>query len=98
MGQAVATGGILPVIVPEPAELCGRFCLKMTAGSLLETTDFKGDSGWIEKSVIVLAINGNGLTLPGNCSTADTADQRFCFFFLPFPVCLRTNRVLILFP
>ena len=84
MYKAVAAGGILPAVAVKPAEFAGRIPLNQAPGCLLETTDLKGDTGWVEKSVFVLPVYADGLPVAGNCSTAVTADQRgFFFFFFP---------------
>lgn len=89
MYKAVAAGGILPAVAVKPAELGCRIPLNQATGCLSETTDLKGYTGGVEKSVFVLPVYADGLLAGGNCCTAVTADQGGFFFFFFSAVRLR---------
>lgn len=84
MGTAVPAQGKLPVISCKPAEFFCRFPVHKATGRILKTTNFKGDTGRIEKSVFMPPLPAYRLIFVCERSmTGPAADRGFLFFLRP---------------
>ena len=66
MGVAGGAEHNLPGMAGKPGELSTCCTLQGSAGRTLKTTDFKGNTSWIEEGMLVAAIDTDSLVLAGD--------------------------------
>jgi hypothetical protein len=80
MGAAGSAKGYLPAMPGKPGEFFAGFPDWSNAGNLAEAADNEGQTGRIEKSVLVAVVDLDRLVAVGDCRAADAAENGVLLF------------------
>jgi hypothetical protein len=98
MTQTVTANSVLPSITVKPAELRCGISLHNTAGRILKTLNFKGDTRRIKKGMFMPPLPADNLLRTGNYGIAGPATHNIITFFLHTVVRFRTRTTFFVSP